>query len=324
MKKIVLLMLFLLFVPIGVEASSAGIYTLTVRVVGNGSVAIGNSTFGEERSGNFFFGDQITIAAVPNAGNFFYRWSYSSGEAINDLSATTTFIMPNNNVIVTAIFGDVEQDVDENSFSLIVRAYGGGIVAIGDGGAAEVVVGHFAAGQVLNISAIPARNRSFDVWDNEFGTLEHRFRRETSFIMPNRNVVVSAFFVDFADSYRNLQWEDRSPVPTHYTNAPFTVFSSAMPFVPPAAPPLTDLGFGRMAEVHLNLPGVPAGLHPIRMTELSEWIIVPTHIWVIDNRATLQFVNLLQTPPQNFRLFLTLTDNNGNPITIPLTFEVDI
>lgn len=64
--------------------------------------------------GKYAEGDQVTITAIPNEGCEFKSWTVESGNVTLDdeNQATTTFIMPANNVTVTATFTEKEDPTD--------------------------------------------------------------------------------------------------------------------------------------------------------------------------------------------------------------------
>ncbi|MCL2525865.1 MAG: InlB B-repeat-containing protein, partial [Coriobacteriia bacterium] len=74
------------------------VYDLTAQSGGNGTVT--------PLSGTFSAGDPVTITATPAAGFRFVNWTVVSGGAVlaNPAAATTNFVMPASNVVVSAKF----------------------------------------------------------------------------------------------------------------------------------------------------------------------------------------------------------------------------
>jgi len=81
-----------------------------VQVKDARTVTVSNGATGAKKSGSYAFGDTVTITAgTTSAGLRFKKWTSSDREAVfaDANNATTTFIMPNKDIAVTALFDTV-------------------------------------------------------------------------------------------------------------------------------------------------------------------------------------------------------------------------
>jgi hypothetical protein len=101
----------------GVGSNATITFTLTVNSIPTYSVSVSSAGTGATGSGNYEQGKTVTIyAGVAPAGMQFKNWTTTS-EGVsfaNALSATTTFVMPQNAVTVTAIFQKTQTQIDED------------------------------------------------------------------------------------------------------------------------------------------------------------------------------------------------------------------
>ncbi|MCL2016191.1 MAG: stalk domain-containing protein [Defluviitaleaceae bacterium] len=81
-----------------------GTFTLTVTSTAGGMVSFGTLAYSPVVSGNFAPGERISINARPNNNFFFDSWTNATGQVMQPWSDRTVFIMPSNNVTVTANF----------------------------------------------------------------------------------------------------------------------------------------------------------------------------------------------------------------------------
>ena len=81
-----------------------GTFTLTLHAGPNGSVAIGTGTYGSTRTASFAPGATVRISASPDADYRFDRWTTAWGGNFNRYQRQPTFIMPNQNITITANF----------------------------------------------------------------------------------------------------------------------------------------------------------------------------------------------------------------------------
>ncbi|MCI0635842.1 MAG: hypothetical protein L0206_18285, partial [Actinobacteria bacterium] len=118
-------------------------FTLTVNVVGAGSVALGPS------SGSYPPGTIVTLTATPSAGSSFVGWS---GDLTG--SANPTTLTMNANKVVTATF---------SHFVLTVTEVGSGSVAVAPPGSVH------PAGTVVTFTALPDPGFGFAGWSGDLG-----------------------------------------------------------------------------------------------------------------------------------------------------------
>ncbi len=149
---------------------------------------------------------EVEIGATANQGYRFAEWTAPAGEFVDRFMETTTFIMPHQNVTVTANF---------------VPAYTLDVTwSPEQGGTADDVTDDapYAAGTAVNITAVPKPGYMFGSWTSqpEDITIGNRMAAQTFLVMPAGNVTVTANF------------QLRPDVPTVTTNAAtdITVFSA--------------------------------------------------------------------------------------------------
>jgi hypothetical protein len=154
-------------------------YELTISSTAGGSVAIpGEGDF------PYHAGAQVELLAEPEAGYGFVNWTANSTVTFADASAAeTTLTMPSRNVTVTAHFGVA------NELSMTADP-----VASGD--AIDVgAEGAYAAGATVRIRAEPATGYGFVNWTADGAvTFQDATAEETTFIMPDQAVTVTAHF----------------------------------------------------------------------------------------------------------------------------------
>ena len=79
-------------------------YTLTLRAPSGGQISLDGRSYGATQTGEFVYGERVSISARPNRDFYFDGWSYNHGEITNAWREETTFIMPDRNVTVWAQF----------------------------------------------------------------------------------------------------------------------------------------------------------------------------------------------------------------------------
>jgi len=129
-------------------------------------------------------GATISIAAdSPPEGQHFVNWTSSPPGVVfaDATSATTSFVMPENNVTITANFGYLAPD----TFSITVV---GGTTS----------ASYAEAGATINITAVPPEGQQFVSWTSTSpGVIfANATSATTSFVMPESNVTVTATFED--------------------------------------------------------------------------------------------------------------------------------
>ncbi|MCL2399189.1 MAG: stalk domain-containing protein [Defluviitaleaceae bacterium] len=85
-------------------------FTLTLRASTGGEISLDGSSYGATRTGEFYYGERITISARPNRDFDFDRWRYSWGDTQHEFRTETTFTMPDRNVTVWADFDNRNRD----------------------------------------------------------------------------------------------------------------------------------------------------------------------------------------------------------------------
>jgi uncharacterized repeat protein (TIGR02543 family) len=156
-------------------------YTLTMGITGSGSTspAVGPHTY----TG----GTPVPISVSPAAGYYFSHWTAPAGSFANASSATTTFIMPAQNVTVTANLVE-GPPFPPGQYTLTMAV-------AGSGSTSPVVGPHtYSAGTPVPISATPAGGYQFVNWTAPAGSFANANSATTTFAMPAQNVTVTAHF----------------------------------------------------------------------------------------------------------------------------------
>jgi hypothetical protein len=145
------------------------------------------STYGEAIDvaalGAYPAGAEVSIEAVANPGYGFVDWTAPVGDFDDATAAETTFTMPEQDVTVTAHFGE--------AYNLAMAADpvgSGDAIDVGDKGA-------YAEGATVRIKAEPAAGYGFVNWTADpTVTFSDATAEETTFIMPGQAVTITAHF----------------------------------------------------------------------------------------------------------------------------------
>jgi uncharacterized repeat protein (TIGR02543 family) len=151
------------------DGASATTYLLTVQ----------NGTGG----GSYLSGTPVNITANPPAqGKVFDKWTTSNGGSFaNADSTSTTFTMPSGDVIVTATYKDAP-----------VATYA---VTVNGSYAAVSGAGSYAKDAIVSLYAGNLSNYSFNGWTSSDVTITGPGNKNASFIMPQKNVTVTANWI---------------------------------------------------------------------------------------------------------------------------------
>ena len=147
---------------------TANTYTLTVNVVGGGSVTPSGGVYSAD--------DVVTLTAIPNNGWVFDHWS---GDAVGSTNPTT--VIMNSDKEITAVF--VEEQPMQYTLTLHADPpEGGTVVVIGVASASQ-----HPAGSIVTISAIPNNGYTFKGWTGTTGDA-------TTTVTMNSDMTVTAHF----------------------------------------------------------------------------------------------------------------------------------
>jgi hypothetical protein len=127
-------------------------------------------------------GAEVSIKAVANQGYGFVNWTAPAGHFDDATVEETTFIMPAQNVTITAHFG-----VTYNLTMVADPPAGGNATDVAAKGA-------YAANAAVRIKAEPAAGYGFVNWTAPAGHFYDATVEETTFIMPAQNVAITAHF----------------------------------------------------------------------------------------------------------------------------------
>ena len=127
--------------------------------------------------GEYEAGELVTITANVPSGQQFAGWTTSDAELADPSAATTTFIMPAKNVTITANFTGTAPTL------YYVTVQGG-------------ADGEYAEGAEVTITANVPEGKKFDNWTTGDVELADSTAATTTFIMPAKNVTITANFSD--------------------------------------------------------------------------------------------------------------------------------
>jgi hypothetical protein len=198
------------------EAYSATIHNGTMEFTDeNGDFTVVN----DGGTGLFYENDVVvTIAAIAGPDEVFVRWdvvpSTFNSRFANRTSEETTFRMPARDVVITAVFEEIEGDV---AYSATIHNgtmefvdEDGDLIIVNDGGTGLF----FENDVVVTIAALPEPGEVFVRWEvvpASFNSrFDDRFSEETTFRMPARDVVITAVFEEATVdgfAYVRFAWE---------------------------------------------------------------------------------------------------------------------
>jgi uncharacterized protein (TIGR02145 family) len=177
MKKLILLVM-------GFAVTAALLVVGCENSAGSGTdnkreVTVSSISSGAVGSGYYVVGTTVLIIAGTVDGGRFDHWTTKSNGVTfsNPNEATTSFIMPENNVTVTAVF----------KFPVNVSSDGTGMIGGGD----------YTPGETVNINAGTIAERPFGKWTTESNGVAFADANNatTSFTMPANSVAVTAVFM---------------------------------------------------------------------------------------------------------------------------------
>jgi uncharacterized repeat protein (TIGR02543 family) len=156
-------------------------YNLTMAVAPSGS---GNA-IDQTNYSPYLAGTPVSIKAIDATYYRFSSWTAPAGTFVDDNAAQTTFIMPAQDVTVTANFATLY------NLTVAVTPVGGG-TAIDLTGASP-----YLAGAVVSIQAVAnsTAGYQFASWTASAGTFADATAAQTTFTIPAQNVTVTAHFV---------------------------------------------------------------------------------------------------------------------------------
>jgi hypothetical protein len=189
---IFLIAIALIVGTVSCNGGSGGVtYNLIMAVAPGGS---GNA-IDQSNGSPYLAGTPVDIEAIAAVNYQFVIWMAPAGTFVNATAAQTTFIMPAQDVTVTAIF---------------VKLYdgGGGVpynltMAVAPGGSGNAIdqtdFSPYLAGTPISIKAMAAVNYQFVSWTAPAGTFVNATAAQTTFIMPAQDVTVTANFAGLYD-----------------------------------------------------------------------------------------------------------------------------
>jgi uncharacterized repeat protein (TIGR02543 family) len=149
-------------------------YTLTVNVVGNGTVTK------NPNQATYHYGDTVKLTAAPAAGWSFAGWSGSASGTANPLTVTM-----NGNKVITATF-------TQNHYTLTVNVVGSGTVPRNP----NLATYHY--GDTVTLTAIPNTGWKFIGWS---GGLTGATNPATILINGNKSVTATFESLIFSNSF---------------------------------------------------------------------------------------------------------------------------
>jgi hypothetical protein len=175
-------------------------YTLTVSIIGSGSVTLNNS-------GPYVYGDIVQLTAVPSGGWSFDHWSVDLSGAVSPAT-----IVIDGNKVVNATF-------TQNAYTLTVNVVGDGVVNRNN-------TGPYYYGDVVELVAVPSGGWSFDHWSVDLSGAV-----SPATIVIDGNKVVNATFTEVAVGAHDVaitnvttSKQGCTPYPTVFQNYACRVF----------------------------------------------------------------------------------------------------
>ena len=216
-----------------ISYSSPGTNVYNVYVISSG--------IGSYGSGQYSPGATVVInAGTPPAGTQFKNWATSSPGVVfgNVNSSLTSFVMPTNNVSVTAVFESIVQ-----TFSVTVISDG-----VGYSGS-----GTYAVGSMVYVNAgTPPSGYQFSQWTTSGVILVIPTSSNNNFVMPANNVTLTANFIPVVDNKYLVTVTSEGSGSTGgglYTpGSTVTIYAGT----PPAGK--TFIGWGTVSGIQMNDP----------------------------------------------------------------------
>lgn len=132
-------------------------------------------------------GVEVTVTAgAPSANHYFSGWTVSPGNAVtfaNQTNATTTFVMPAEDVTITANYGEVV------SSKFTYTTSGSGSITCNTPSDSNV-----NSGTTISMTAVPSDDYVFTGWTTTAGTFGDEYAPTTTFTMPAVAATVTANF----------------------------------------------------------------------------------------------------------------------------------
>lgn len=253
--------------------------------------------------------------------------------------------------------------------ALTVRTIGGiGQVSIDYGTYGSTRTERIEPGTRVTISARPYRwdrDAFFDRWTYSFGETTNHRRPQTTFIMPDRDVTVTANFgrdlywwwgPDGWDRPNDWRWwDDRDWWDDRYRwddwyrwdrwddwrwhgswNHAGNWWGHTNWMVDPQAnlPQQTvQPAVGVAAQnnvvvdaiiVTIPMPGTLDGLYHISIGGMPFGVTAPSYTWLTNGQLQIQFSGMSRAARGSHQLTITLHDTNGNQVTVPTLFTLDV
>lgn len=183
----------------GMKNSDVSSFSYTIDMLNMGY----NVTIEEGRgSGTYEKGECVVISAnTLESGKKFKNWAVVSGQVsiLDKESPTTSFIMPERDVIIKAVYEKISEEPEKQKYTVAVTGgMGSGVYTVGS--------------RVTIKADEPNLGMKFKNWKVVSGSvvLVNSRKENTSFIMPDENVIIEAIFEkkvstntedDYYDSY---------------------------------------------------------------------------------------------------------------------------
>jgi len=160
------------------------VYSFSVNAQGKGTVVVKGKTPNDQGRYEVFYGEKITLSAIPEENSFFLIWSATGGATVqNYLQTETVFTCPASDFSVTAQFANE------------VKAL---TVAVSGSGTALPVSSNvnYGVGTQIEVTARPQPGWVFVRWEcsSEEGIFADGTAEKTTFLMPGEDCTVMAVF----------------------------------------------------------------------------------------------------------------------------------
>ncbi len=229
-------------------------------------------------SGDYEAGEVISIAAEPaEDGQVFVRWSGQTAQVANVNLPNTTLSMPAADVSVSALYEAIDDDETEPERRTLTVVDG-----TGDG--------DYRAGRVVLIAADVREGEIFDRWVGQTAGVNNVNIPNTTLVMPDANVTVTATFKPDPELQFRLRQQARLPVSetSQTESGKSDPVAGLQIFAPRASREETSLLDERNVPagriVRLTAPEAPAGF------VFDKWVGQTTHVDNIHEASTFLYM----------------------------------
>jgi hypothetical protein len=200
-------------------------------------------------------GKDVVFTARPNVDYKIKAWKLNGTVVTNHTDLTYTL----KNVMAAAA---VTVEFEQKPYYLTIRAEIGGWISLGE-------TGYYDGGEYVRINAEPYGYYYFDAWEATYGTILNAWRANTTFVMPDRDVTLTARFIPYDYyGYPYYPYDPNYPYYPYYPYAPSTP-SALQPQPAPVATPDQGNAFNPGIDPMQTVPYTGASVTPVTGSQSS-------------------------------------------------------